>query len=136
MGTPEYGNFFVDFDHEDLIDEALRIKGYQDETLEKAVKYRPKGYIKVQQKIGGITTPVPVKRIKVRSRWWFNWGTGYTDDNGYFECSALYRKNRNVKIICIFENQYVNLRAVKGAQFWDIFFTERKQIGQYPKQCS
>lgn len=130
IGTTQYNSIFNSFDHEDLIDQALKLKGYGNETTEKSIKYRPKGYIKVQQKIISTTT-VPVKKLQIRSRWWFDWGIGYTDDNGYFECSAQYRKNRNVSIICIFENQYVNIRAIKGVQFWDMFFTERKNIGQY-----
>lgn len=131
VGTSQYKTLFSSFDHEDLIDQALKLKGYDDETTEKAVKYRPKGYIRVQQSINGSVTPVPVKRLKIRSRWWFNWGIGYTNDNGYFESSTQYRKNRKVNIICIFENQYVNIRAIKGGQFWDIFFTERKNIGEF-----
>lgn len=130
IGTSQYNSIFNSFDHEDLIDQALKLKGYENETYEKTVKYRPKGYIKVQQKIT-TTTNVPVKKLQIRSRWWFDWGIGYTDDNGYFECSAQYRSNRNVNVICIFENQYVNIRAIKGVQFWDMFFTERKNIGQY-----
>jgi hypothetical protein len=130
IGTSQYNSIFNSFDHEDLIDQALKLKGYGNETTEKSIKYRPKGYIKVQQKIIS-TTSVPVKKLQIRSRWWFDWGIGYTDDNGYFECSAQYRKNRNVNIICIFENQYVNIRAIKGVQIWDMFFTERKNIGQY-----
>jgi hypothetical protein len=130
IGTTQYNSIFNSFDHEDLIDQALKLKGYGNETTEKTIKYRPKGYIKVQQKITS-TTNVPVKKLQIRSRWWFDWGIGYTDDNGYFECSAQYRKNRNVNIICVFENQYVNIRAIKGVQFWDMFFTERKNIGQY-----
>lgn len=131
VGNPEYNTLFNAFDHEDLIDKALQLKGYGNETGEKSVKYRPKGYVKVNQKINNSTTAVAVKNLKIRSRWWFDWGIGYTNDNGYFECNEQYRKNRNVNIICIFENQYVDIRAVKGAQFWDIFFTERKNIGQF-----
>jgi hypothetical protein len=127
-------NLFSEFSKDQLEAKALELAGYKDEataSLEKATKYRPKGYIRVQQSINGSTTPVAVKQLKIRSRWWFDYGTGYTNDNGYFECNETYRKNRKVNIICIFENSSVNIRAVKGTQFWDIFFTERKNIGDY-----
>ncbi len=127
-------NLFADFSKDDLEIKALELAGYKDEissSLEKATQYRPKGYIRVQQSINGINTLVPVKQLKIRTRWWFDYGTGFTNDNGYFECNETYRRNRNVDIVCIFENSSVDIRAIKGTQFWDMFFTERKNIGEY-----
>ena len=132
IGTGLYPTLFGNFDHEELVDEALTIKGHTDEVSEKAAtKYRPKGYIRVQQKILSNVSNIAVKNIKVRTRWWFDIGTGYTDDNGYFQSNQTYKKKRKVNVICIFENQHTNIRGIKGLQFWDIFFTERKNIGKF-----
>lgn len=136
IGTSQYNVLFSSFDHDELIDQALILKGYEDETGDldeskaKNTKYRPKGYIRVEQKINSTTTIVPVKNILVRTRFWFNYGSGYTNDNGYFESDSKYNQKRNVNIICIFENNNVKIRAIKGVQFWDIFNTERKNIGE------
>lgn len=127
-------NLFSEFSRGELESKALELAGYKDESnasLEKASEYRPKGYIRVKQSINGELTPVSVKQLKIRSRWWFDYGIGCTNDNGYFECDETYKKNREVNIICIFENSSVDIRAIKGTQFWDIFFTERKNIGDY-----
>lgn len=127
-------NLFSEFTPEQLEDKALEIAGYKAEagnSQEKVQKYNPEGYVKVQQKINSNLTSVPVKNLKVRSRWWFDYGTAYTDDNGHFYIDEKYRKNRDVNIIFIFENSAVNIRTIKGTQFWDMFFTERHNIGEF-----
>jgi hypothetical protein len=128
-------SLFNEFSSDDLVSKSLELLGYEndEETGPKraSAKYTPKGYIKVQQNINGSVTNIGVKRVKVRSRWWFDIGTGYTDDNGYFSCNETYRKNRDVNIIIIFENEYVDIRGIKGLNFLDIFFTERKNIGEF-----
>ncbi len=133
--TQKSKNLFTTISKDELESKALELAGYVDESKNefenKTTRHRPKGYIRVQQSINGSNLPVPVKQLKIRSRWWFDYGTGYTNDNGYFECNETYKKNRKVNIICIFENPSVNIRAIKGTQFWDIFFTERKNIGEF-----
>jgi len=128
-------SLFNEFSSDDLISKSLNLLGYEDDVdsapKRASSKYTPKGYIKVQQNINGTITNVAVKKAKVRSRWWFDIGTGYTDDNGYFSCNETYRKNRDVNIIIIFENEYVDIRGIKGLNFLDIFFTERKNIGEF-----
>lgn len=127
-------NLFKDFTKDELVDKALELTDNKDEiseSNEKVQKYNPEGYVRVHQRINSSYTPVPVKNIKVRSRWWFDYGTAYTDANGHFYISEQYRKNRNVNIIFIFENENVNIRTIKGSTFLQMFFTERNNIGEY-----
>ncbi len=128
-------SLFNEFTDDDLVSKSLELLGYENGEgtgpKRASAKYTPRGFIKVQQNINGSVTNVGVKRVKVRSRWWFDIGTGYTDDNGYFSCNETYRKNRDVNIIIIFENEYVDIRGIKGLNFLDVFFTERKNIGEF-----
>jgi len=74
---------------------------------------------------------VPVKQVKVRSRRWFRRGTGYTDDNGYFNINKGY--NKKAAIIVIFENNYGKIRGIRGYRINQMFSPVRKKIGKYTK---
>lgn len=90
--TQKSKNLFTSISKDELESKALELAGYVDESKNefenKTTRHRPKGYIRVQQSINGSNLPVPVKQLKIRSRWWFDYGTGYTNDNGYFECNV------------------------------------------------
>lgn len=119
---------------EHLEDKAIEMTGNKKPgggNQDKAIKYNPEGYIRFQEVIGTTSTNKPVKNVKVRSRWWFDYGTAYTDDNGHFYISQQYRQNRNVNIIVIFENVYAHIRAIKSWAIFDGFLTERANIGEF-----
>jgi hypothetical protein len=109
------------------------LAGYEEEaeaTLERAQK-RPKGYVKYEQKIGSNISHQPVKNVRVQSRWWFRYGNGYTNDNGYFECDKTYKHTRNVVVRVHFENQYVKIRGIKGPNFLAMFNVEDNTLGTF-----
>lgn len=112
---------------------ALQMAGYEEEadaTMEKAQK-RPKGHVRFQQKIGSQVSNQPVKNIRVQSRWWFRYGNGYTNDNGYFECDRTYNHNRNVTVKVHFENNFAKIRGIKGLNFMHMFFVEDNTLGTF-----
>jgi len=60
------------------------------------------------------------------ARRWFKTSRGYTDSNGYFSLSKKF-KNK-VKIIVKFENNDAEVRALRGARLWQVFFPVKKKI--------
>lgn len=124
---------FTEFSPEDLENKSLELQGFEVEKTTKraSAKYRAKGYIRYQDVVGNTVTNVGVKKIKVQSRWWFYYGSGTTDANGYFECNETYSSKRDVEVKVFFENDLVNVRTIKGYNIVDMLFTERQEIGTY-----
>ncbi|EIM73691.1 hypothetical protein A3SI_17369 [Nitritalea halalkaliphila LW7] len=58
---------------------------------------RPQGFIRVQNTTTGINDPV--MGVKVKTRRWFKWGSGYTDTNGFYSVDNTYKYDVNYEIV-------------------------------------
>lgn len=97
----------------DLEDEALRITNNQKEKIaedavfERRRKRRPKGKILVKN--SETNEDIPVVGVKVKTRHWFKWGKGWTNQNGDYSINRKYR--RDVRYTVVFKNS-------RGFKIW------------------
>jgi hypothetical protein len=89
---------------EELEDESLLLTGNLDERekrnpfLTKArVNSRPQGYIRVENTT--TKTIDPVIGVKVKTRRWFKWASGYTDNNGFYSVDNTYERDVHYEIV-------------------------------------
>ncbi len=89
---------------EELEEESLRLTGNLEQSeiqgsdiKMRRPKRRPQGYIKVQNTTTGAIDPVI--GVKVKTRRWFKWGKGYTDNNGFYSVDNTYRRNVNYEVV-------------------------------------
>lgn len=92
----------------DLEDEALRItNNFEetdeeiDETAARRPKRRPQGTIRVRNTATGDLDPVV--GVKVKTRRWFKFGKGWTNEDGFYRINKRYR--RNVRYTVVFKNR-------------------------------
>ena len=87
----------------DLEDEALRITNNQKEkVVDDAVfarrrKKRPEGRIMVRNTV--TNRDEPVVGVKVKTRRWFKWGEGWTNQNGDYSINRKYRRDVNYTVV-------------------------------------
>ncbi|MCH7403294.1 hypothetical protein ACFOUP_08400 [Belliella kenyensis] len=87
-----------------LEEESLLLTGNLDQgeskssNLQMARTYRrPQGYIRVQNTTTG--TIDPVIGVKVKTRRWFKWGSGYTDSNGFYSVDNTFERDVNYEVV-------------------------------------
>ncbi len=128
-------NLYIPSDIEaDLEDEALRITGQLDTTADasggtKAWRYKPQGYIRVQNSQLGT---VGVKKIRVIARRGCKIKRTYTNSSGYFKIEKKFRKAR---IYVKYKNPRMQLRSIRGIRIWQIAYPLCIKLGKYKKSA-
>ncbi len=89
---------------EELEDESLRLTGNLEQSevqgsdiQMRRSKRRPQGHIRVQNTTTGAIDPVI--GVKVKTRRWFKWGKGYTDNNGFYSVDNTFRRDVNYEVV-------------------------------------
>ena len=141
----------------DLEDNSLELTGYVDDISASAKKSKttPEGYLKLKNTLPtrslqyeASSDPIldanglfnlkntgivyndiePLVGVKVKTRRWFKWAKGWTDENGYYKVNRGYR--RNPKYTIVFKNK-------EGFKIWPSMVSissARYRAGRHSKE--
>lgn len=87
----------------------------------------PKGCLTVTA--NNLASQPGVRQIHIVAKRWFKIERTYTNDNGCFNLSKHF-KNK-VKIVAKFENQYCNIRGIRGLRLWQSLYVVKRTLGVY-----
>jgi len=122
----------------DLETKALEITNNlpeRERNQDRLTDYFPDGYIMVENNVIPtnptiiVPTSIPVKNTRVRAQYWFHFDNTFTDNDGHFHIDDSFWWSTTIKVF--FENENVNIRAIRGLNMTQIFLVVNKEIGEY-----